>query len=219
MVDVQLHHGDCLEIMPDLPKVDAVITDPPYGENIGKMGFTNNLNGGVAQRNDYKGRADWDNRPMEKIHYDRFLKISDVLVIFGGNFFGFLPVSRCWYVWDKKDGGKYSNDFADLEMIWTNQDKPARIINYLWHGMIQKNMKNKERRYHPTQKPVSVMKKLVLDFTNSGDTILDPFMGSGTTGVACVETGRNFIGIEIDEGYFEIAKKRIETAQLQMRMF
>jgi len=200
-------------------KFDAVITDPPYGENIGKMGFTNSTDGGVAKRNDYKGGADWDDAGLKLWQYQNMEQVSGVLAIFGGNFFAdILPVSRGWYAWDKKSGGKYSNDFADIELVWTNQDRPARVISYIWHGMIQQNMKDKERRFHPSQKPVNVMVRLVEDLTSEGDTVLDPFMGVGSTGLACLKSGRSFVGIERDPNYFEIAKKRIQEAQLQMRM-
>jgi len=216
MIDLRL--GDCLEILPTLAagSVDAVVTDIPYGEKIDKMGFTKNINGGVTLRNDYSDMPKWD-RPITQSHFDLMFSVSDKQLIFGGNFYKLSP-SRCWLVWDKKNGGQYSNDFADCEMAWTNLDAPARIIRHVWHGMIQQDMSDKEKRYHPTQKPIAVMKYAIKMMTNRGDTILDPFMGSGTTGVACVQTGRNFIGIEIDSGYFEIAKKRIEQAQLQIRM-
>jgi site-specific DNA-methyltransferase (adenine-specific) len=218
MIDLRL--GDCLDILPTLAdkSVDAVITDPPYGTKIGKMNFTNNRHGGVALRNDYKGGADWDSEPMSEAQYIEIVRVAKTLVFFGGNFFDYLPVSRGWYVWDKKNGGQFSNDFADCEMAWTNRDMPSRIIRHIWHGMIQQDMSNKEKRYHPSQKPVPVMERIIEDLTQPGDTILDPFMGSGTTGVACVKLGRNFIGIEREPKYYDIAARRIHEAQQQMVM-
>jgi DNA modification methylase len=108
-----------------------------------------------------------------------------------------------------------SGDFADCELAWTSHKKAVRKFAYMWNGMIKQKP---EERYHPTQKPLALMLWVLENYTNEGNTIFDPFMGSGTTGVACVQTGRNFIGCEIDPGYFEIAKKRIEAAQLQIRM-
>lgn len=106
-------------------------------------------------------------------------------------------------------------DFADGELIWTNQDRPIRKFNHHWRGVIRAS-ENGEKHYHPTQKPVALMVWLLEQYTGTGATILDPFMGSGTTGVACVQTGRNFIGIEIAKTYFDIAKARIEKAQAEM---
>ena len=214
--DCTLYLGDCLEILPMLPleDIDAIITDPPYGENIGKMGFTTNVNGGVTLRNDYKGLAEWDASPVNLLP---FLSIGKVRIIWGGNFYtDILPISRGWLIWDKKNSGQYSNDFADCEMAWTNLDQPTRLIKHVWHGMIQQSMRNKETRYHPTQKPIAVMKWCIEQ--TDVDLIFDPFMGSGTTGIACVQTKRKFIGIEINPRYFDIAVKRIKQAQLQIRM-
>lgn len=214
---VQLFCGDCLDILPTLEaeSVDAVITDPPYGENIGKMNFTKNIHGGITLRNDYSGAADWDN---EKVNIVPFLKFG-IVCVWGGNFYAdVLPVSRGWLIWDKKNGGQFSNDFADCEIAWTNQDMPSRLIRHIWHGMIQQDMGDKEKRYHPTQKPIAVMKWCISLLTSPGDLILDPFMGSGTTGVAATQLGRRFIGIEINPTYFAIAEKRIRQAQMQIPM-
>jgi len=217
--NITLYNGDCLEIMQSLGKVDAVITDPPYGEEIGNMGFTKTRVGGVTLRNDYSGQGAWDSKRISEQHIKEMINISRTQVIFGGNFYAdMLPPSRGWFVWDKKDGGKYSNDFADCELAWTNQDVPSRLVRHIWHGMIQQNMKNKEKRYHPTQKPVAVMVSAIERYTNPGDTILDPFMGSGSTIVACIQTGRRAIGIEIEEKYFDISVKRAKEALLQTRM-
>ena len=222
MSEVTLWQGDCLEYMQgmDAGSVDAVITDPPYGENISAMGFARSgRHGGVAQRNNYLGMASWDEVPI-KDTVKLLPSLADACVIFGGNFYAdVLPPSRCWLVWDKKDGGKYSNDFADIEIAWTNIDAPARLFRHVWHGMIQQDMKNKDARFHPAQKPVALMRWIIKNYTRPGDTIFDPFMGSGTTGVAAVQLGRNFIGCELDPGYFAIAEKRIAQAQLQPRLF
>ena len=128
-----------------------------------------------------------------------------------------LPSSRGWIVWDKREHIA-SNDFADCELIWSNVDGVARIYRHYWSGALRASEQGISR-VHPTQKPLALMMWLLNNYTQPGDTILDPFMGSGTTGVACVKTGRNFIGIELDPGYYAIAERRIAEAQLQLPLF
>ena len=198
---VELYCGDCLEIMKTMldKSVDAVITDPPYG--IGGVIGGNNLA-------DVKYESfDWDDKPATAEQIIELRRISNNQVIFGGNYF-VLPPSSSWIVWDKLNSG----NFADCELAWTSHKKAVRKFTYMWNGMIKQKP---EKRFHPTQKPLALMKWVLENYTNPNDTILDPFMGSGTTGVACVQTGRNFIGIEIDPTYFAIAEKRIKDAQAQ----
>jgi DNA modification methylase len=206
----ELIHGDCLEVMKDIPdgSVDAVITDPPYGMGIANMTLGNGKN------QIYRGRDDWDSKPPPPRFFTWATSREHPVIIWGGNYFAeWLNNSRCWLVWDKGTG---KNDFADCELAWTNQDVVVKKFFKSWVGA---NAKDGRERVHPTQKPVSLMKWVLGLFTEEGDTILDPFMGSGTTGVACAELGRNFIGIEIDKDYFEIAKKRVELAYAQKVMF
>jgi len=212
-----IYQGDCLEIMKTFEdkSVDLVLTDPPYGIGINKMGFTNNLQGGVAKRTDYKGMADWDSVKLTKDYFDEIFRVSKNQIIFGGNYYTeFLKPKSCWIVWDKRTADKYSNDFADGEMAWTSFDKPMRIFRFLWSGMLQENMKHKETRHHPTLKPTELMKWCLEKYSEDGDTILDPFLGSGTTAVACKQLNRNYIGIEISEKYCEIARERLKQEQL-----
>jgi site-specific DNA-methyltransferase (adenine-specific) len=211
----KIHQGDCLEFMKQLPDkcIDLVVTDPPYGIDIGSMNFTKSITGGVAKRNDYTGMADWDKYTPDKECFDEILRISKNQVIFGGNYFtDKLPVGGQWIIWDKRVEEKYSNDFADCELAWTSGTKPTRIIRYLWSGMMQGNMKNKEVRHHPTQKPVEVMSKIIAIF--DGDIIFDPFAGSGTTLVAAKQLGRKFLGCELSEKYVAIANERLRQDYL-----
>ena len=190
---IKLILGDCLEEMPKLAGIDAVITDPPYG-----IGITKSPR--ISLSRGFSG--DWDDKPASANHIDMMLAFDVPSVIFGGNYFR-LPPSRGWIVWDKKNDGR---DFAEAELAWTNVDGVVRVF--------RKRPQNMDGgKVHPTQKPVSLMEWVLLKFTKKGDTILDPFMGSGSTGVACVRTGRNFIGIEKDPEYFAIAEKRIVGAQ------
>ncbi len=206
--DCRLLLGDCLEIMPTLGKVDAVVTDPPYG--IGEARGKNKSRGLLATSKDY-GFSEWDDKPCSPEQIAAMRSIARWQIIFGGNYFD-LPPTSCWLIWDKQNG---ETDFADCEMAWTNLPRAVRRIYWRWHGMIRKG---NDIRQHPTQKPVGVM-EWCLTHVPDARTILDPFMGSGTTGVACVKMGRRFIGIEIDEGYFDIACRRIADAYRQPDFF
>lgn len=205
--EATLYCGDCLEILPTLDKVDAVVTDPPYG--IGEANKNHASRGKLAVAKDY-GRSEWDNKTNEAA-IALAVAAAKQSVVFGGNYYD-LPPTPCWLVWDKENG---ANDFADCELAWTNMKGAVRLKRYMWNGMLRAN---KERRGdHPTQKPVGVM-EWAIGFTE-GETVLDPFMGSGTTGVACANLGRKFIGIEIETKYFDIACERIEAAYSQGRLF
>ena len=203
-----LYLGDCLDILPTLPKVDAVITDPPYGINAGNVTERANKQHGAAwaASRDY-GAVEWDAAPPSGDLLTAVLAAGKWAALFGGNYFP-LPPSSCWLVWDKVNG---DNDYADCELAWTNWPKAVRRIRWQWHGMIREG---KEERFHPTQKPLQVM-AWAIDLCPKSDTILDPFMGSGTTGVAAISRGKSFIGIEREPSYFDIACRRIEDAQRQ----
>ena len=207
--DATLYLGDCREILPTLPRVDAVVTDPPYG-----IGFVHSGKGGCLARSTQFGGVAiaGDDKPFDPTPWLDFPEV----ILWGGNHFASrLPDASCWLTWDKRDG-VCSNDQADGEHAWTNLKGPARIKRHLWNGMLKQSERG-EVRSHPTQKPVAVM-QWALEMTR-GRTILDPFMGSGTTGVACMKLGRKFIGIEIEPKYFDIACKRIEEAWKQPRLF
>jgi site-specific DNA-methyltransferase (adenine-specific)/modification methylase len=203
-----LYLGDCMDILPTLNKVDAVITDPLYGinENSKKVASRGNM----ATPKDY-GDFDWDKAPPPDELIELIRTKGKYQAFFGGNYFT-LPPTSCWLVWDKLNG---DNDFADCELAWTNWPKAVRRLQWRWNGMIRQG---NEERFHPTQKPLEVM-KWVIELCPKSETILDPFMGSGTTGVAAIQMGRKFIGIERDPKYFEIACKRIKLAVSQPQLF
>ena len=205
--DATLYLGDCLEILPTLPKVDAVITDPPYGIGAASANFINGTSG-----NKHLYGASWDATPPTKAELESVCVAAEQAVIWGGNYFG-LRGSRCWLVWDKCTG---ENSYADAELAWTSIDGVVKIKRVPWVGA---NAKDTPAREHPTQKPIAVMEWSIRQIKGECKSVLDPFMGSGTTGVACMNLGRKFIGIEIEERYFEIACERIENAQRQARMF
>lgn len=190
-----LYLGDCRDILPTLGKVDAVVTDPPYG--IGEAG------GNAVKRQRQAGgnskaladqrvydALEWDNEPIDAALIAKVRGAGRWQIIFGGNYYDCPPAS-CWLVWDKENG---ENDFADCELAWTNLPKAVRRIKFMWNGMLRAH--GEHRGDHPTQKPIGVMKWCIGHLPDSATTILDPFMGSGTTGVAAVQMGRDFIGIE-----------------------
>ena len=200
--DATLYHGDCLEIFPILDKVDAVVTDPPYG--IGESGGKARTRG---KKEPNHVRLEWDNKAPRKIVFDWILKNSDYQAIFGANYFSDkgLPPRMGWIYWDKRMGG----DFSDGELIFTSRKKALKSVCI---------PQNSVDRQHPTQKPVAIM-EYVINLFPEAMRVLDPFMGSGTTGVACANLGRKFIGIEIEEKYFDIACERITAAYAQGRLF
>lgn len=208
---VTLHMGDCRKILPTLAARadDAVVTDPPYGigENSRKVASRQN----AAKVRDY-GDFDWDKEPPSPETISALRKAAKWQIIFGGNFFE-LPPSSCWLVWDKLNSG----DFADCELAWTNLPKAVRRLQLLWNGMIR--APGEPRGDHPTQKPIGLMKWAIQQLPDDAKTILDPFMGSGTTGVAAVQAGRRFTGIEIEPTYFDIACRRVSEALKQPDMF
>jgi site-specific DNA-methyltransferase (adenine-specific)/modification methylase len=199
-----LYCGDCMDILPTLDKVDAVITDPPYGIKRFEKGFgTTRFKGHGAD----KDGLQWDKSP-EKSFFDMLLSKGEYSIIWGANNFE-LPTSEYFLVWDKQ---QTVNNFASAELAYTNVKVPAKVFKYSIH---QHNQIEKD---HPTQKPVSLM-CWCLSFVSKAESILDPFMGSGTTGVAAIQMGRKFIGIEREPKYFDIACKRIEQAVATPQLF
>jgi DNA modification methylase len=201
--DATLYCGDCLEILPTLGKVDAVVTDPPYGigehggacRTRGRPGYTKHKNLG------------WDiERPPDQL-FSLLLNISNHQIIWGGNYFAdLLPPTSGWLYWRKLMGG----DFSDGELAWTSKTSALREF--------VKCPKNMDKE-HPTQKPVELMKWCLQQIPCGAQSVLDPYMGSGSTGVACVNMGMKFIGIEREPAYFDIACRRIEAAYKQPRLF
>ena len=204
--NAQLYLGDCRDILPTLGKVDAVVTDPPYGIDYGRSGGFSAPHGWGPWREDVA----WDAQRPDKTIFDAMLSASKDQIIWGGNYFtDILPPTMQWLVWDK---GQRDFSLADCEFAWSSQQKAARIFNFA------RGKANLDGKKHPTQKPIQLM-KWCLAFVPKAKTILDPFMGSGTTGVAAVQMGRQFIGIEREPKYFDIACKRIEDAQRQGDFF
>ena len=203
--DAELYCGDCRDVLPTMGHVDALVTDPPYG--IGEAAGKNKSRSHLAKSTDY-GNDAWDDKPIAGDLIQALRDATSTQIIFGGNYYD-LPPTSCWLVWDKDNGNA---DFADCELAWTNMKCAVRRIKWRWNGFLQEDMKRKEKRVHPTQKPVPVMRWCIERIKANPQAILDPFMGSGTTGVACVQLGRKFIGIEKERKYFDIACRRIQEA-------
>lgn len=200
-----LYLGDCMDILSTLDKVDAVITDPPYG--IGADKHAGKAENGWTQW-DVSG---WDSERPNPELLTAIYKAGKVSIIWGGNYFAdILPPTMQWLVWDK---GQRGFSLADCEFAWSSQNNAARVFDYARALAMQ------DGKQHPTQKPIALMRWCIDQCKNKPQTILDPFMGSGTTGVAAVQMGRKFIGIEREQKYFEIACKRIEDAQRTFDMF
>lgn len=195
---ITIYNGDCRDILPTIHKVDLVLTDPPYG--IGESNERALSRGKLANPRDY-GTFDWDKKPIPQDLFNSVKCCASWACIWGGNYYQIDP-SSCWLVWDKRNG---TNDFADCELAWTNWPKAVRMKSHLWNGMLRKDS---ETRFHPTQKPVDIM-KWAIDLAPTSQSIIDPFMGSGTTLRAAKDLGRKAIGIEIEEKYCEIAAKRL----------
>ena len=200
--DATLYLGDCMEILPTLGKVDAVITDPPYGINADKKGAHSSI-----RDNPNWSDGGWDSeRPAPDV-FAAILGAGTEVAIWGGNYFADqLPASGAWLIWRKPEA-ETGFSMSDAELCWTNGAFAARM----------KTFPRRDGNQHPTQKPVAVM-GWTLDYLK-GAVVLDPFMGSGSTGVAAVALGRKFIGIEREPKYFEIACKRIEQAYNQRPLF
>ncbi len=201
---VTLYQGDCLELLPTIGRFDALITDPPYG-----IGFASQPT--RYQRANGMQRRNWDSEAPH-VAVAAAIAACAYSVVWGGNYFA-LPPSRGWLVWSKLGNAP---SMADAELAWTSVDMNARSFEKsVKSASLEKDLQGAA---HPSQKPVGLM-EWSIGFMPKADTILDPFMGSGTTGVAAIKLGRRFTGIEIDPGYFDIACRRIEAALKEPDMF
>jgi len=210
---IQLHCCDCMELLPTIEAgaVDAIVTDPPYGIAHG-CNFKGRGRSKLAMCNDYLN-VHGDDKPFDPSHV---LSLGVPTILWGANFFADkLPPSGGWLVWDKLRPD--SLDQATCELAWTNFVKGVRRLSHLWNGMMRASEHGEN--YHPTQKPVAVFEWIYkLPWTPSG-AMLDPYMGAAPNAVACIRTGRRFIGCEISREYFDIAVKRIKRELAQPRLF
>ena len=207
---------DCMQGMKEFPDkyFDLAIVDPPYG--IGENGDKNHTRSKLAKAKNYKAFSGNDIEPPDKEYFDELFRVSKNQIIWGANhFISKIPYdSSCWIVWDKDNTG----DFADCELAWTSFDSAVRKFKYRWNGMLQENMKNKESRIHPTQKPVALYEWILSRYAKDGDIILDTHVGSSSSLIACYNTNHKFVGFELDEYYYKVSKQRLDTEMAQMRL-
>jgi DNA modification methylase len=211
---ITIYHADCRDILPHLEPVDLVLTDPPYGLNIvkdGKIGGTSKeISRWRDQINTEHIPVYGDDKPIDPLP---LLPLAEKIVIWGGQYIADkLPASGCWLIWLKRMNNQ-QNNFADCELAWTNLNSPTRCLQHLWMGMLRHS--EIQQHHHPTQKPVILM-QWCIEKADPIQTILDPFMGSGTTLVAAKQLGRKAIGIEIEEKYCKIAVQRLAQEVLDL---
>jgi len=207
---------DCMDIMKNYKdnQFDLCIVDPPYG--IGEAAGKNKSRSNLAMAKNYKSK-EWDNKIPEKKYFDELRRICKNQIIWGGNYFiDFLNNTSCFIVWDKENG---LTDFADCELAYTSFKSAVRLFKYRWSGMLQKNMKNKEKRIHPTQKPVDLYKWFLTNYAKPGQTIFDSHVGSGSIRIACHDLGFDFEGCELDQDYWKVQEDRFKTHIAQGELF
>jgi site-specific DNA-methyltransferase (adenine-specific) len=204
-----------MEVMARYPYkyFDLAVVDPPYG--IGEDGGSNHSRSKIAKSKIYTPK-NWDKEPPNKMYFDELIRVSKNQIIWGANhFISRIPFdSSCWLVWDKENG---ENDFADCELAWTSFKKAVRRYKFRWAGMLQGNMKEKEIRLHPTQKPVALYDWIFKNYASPNDKILDTHLGSGSSRIAAHKAKLDFVGCELDKEYFDAQEKRFKDFSSQLR--
>lgn len=210
---------DCVEGLRHYPDnyFDLAVVDPPYGSNNIQGGYTSGKGGGVAKQKKYNQKL-WTQKAPGQEYFAELFRVSKNQIIWGANhFIEMMPInSSGWIFWDKRNG---EVSFSDGELAWTSFDKALRKFEYMWSGMLQQNMKNKEQRIHPTQKPIALYEWILSKYASDGDLILDTHVGSGSSRIAANKAGLDFVGFEIDNEYFESQEKRWREFVGQTRLF
>ncbi len=217
-----LHLIDCMEYMKDIPDntFDLIIVDPPYGIKIGgnkpfgKRGFAKAGKNKIVDAVEYHTFD--DTKPPSKDYFNQLMRISKNQIIWGGNYFiDKLYSTSCMIVWDKNNSG----NFADCELAWTSFKTAVRKFKYTWNGLLQENMKNKENRIHPTQKPVALYKWLLTNYAKPGDKLFDSHSGSGSFRIAAYDMGFDLISCELDPDYCRDNEARFQRHIQQQELF
>lgn len=213
---INLINGDCLEGMKSYPDkyFDLAIIDPPYGIDVIKNDTVGGNNLGKAKK---YGAKKWDEQPPNEEYFKELKRVSKNQIIWGANhFISKIPFdSSCWVVWDKENSG----NFADCELAWTSFHTAVRKFSFRWNGMLQGNMKDKEIRIHPTQKPVALYKWILTNYAKNGYKILDTHTGSGSIMIACYDLGFDLVCFEIDKEYYDLSLNRLQDHTMQCRLF
>jgi site-specific DNA-methyltransferase (adenine-specific) len=193
---------------------DLAIVDPPYGIDVTNQ--SQGKGGGVAKKIEYK-KTDWDKYAPNNDYFQELIRVSQNQIIWGANhFISRIPFdSACWIVWDKDNG---ETDFADCGLAWSSFKTAVRKFKWKWSGMLQQDMKNKESRIHPTQKPVALYKWILKNYANQCDKILDTHLGSGSIAIACHDLGFDLTACELDTDYFNASIKRLSDHQKQLKL-
>ena len=225
-LDFGFYLGDCMEGMKRFPDkyFDLAIVDPVFGDVTGG-GYTTSKYDGISHHigncaaNEIAyHRAIWKQPKTPPEYFKELFRVSKNQIIWGANFFvESLPSSQGWIVWDKQKPEGIS--FSDCEIAFTSFNVGIRMFRFMWNGMIQGNMKNKEKKIHPTQKPVALYEWLLNRYAKPGDIILDTHVGSGSSLIACHNTNHKYVGFEIDETYYKLAKERVDRETAQMNIF
>ena len=211
---IDLHHVDCMEYLATCEDnaFELAIVDPPYG--IGESGATNHTRSKLAKAKKYKPFAGGDKTAPNEQYFRELERVSKNQILWGANHYR-ARESSCWIVWDKQNSG----DFADAELAYTSFKSAVRVFRFMWNGMLQGDMKNKEKRSHPTQKPVKLYEWLLMNYAKEGDRILDTHLGSGSIAIACHNLGYDLVGCELDEDYYKAACDRLDKHKKQLRIF
>lgn len=217
---VTLFNDDCMKLLAATPDnyYQLCVVDPPYGIDAANTfsGEKRKSGKGAAMKSAFD-KKDWDLGIPDKAYFDELMRVSKNQIVWGANYMShLLPPSMGWVVWDKDNG---TTKFSDCELAFTSFDSALRKITYTWNGMIQGDMKNKERRIHPTQKPVKLYQWLLANYAKPGDRILDTHLGSGSSAIAAHYGGFEFVGIELDEDYYKAARERFDRETAQQAMF
>ena len=212
---IDLRHVDCMEYLATCEDnaFELAIVDPPYG--IGESGATNHTRSKLAKSKNYKAFSGGDKNAPSEQYFEELARVSKNQILWGANHYR-ARNSSAWIVWDKLNG---ENDFADAELAYTSFKTAVRVFRFRWQGMLQGDMKNKEQRIHPTQKPVKLYEWLLMNYAKEGDRILDTHLGSGSIAIACHNLGFDLVGCELDEDYYKGACERLERHKAQLRMF
>ena len=216
MLDFGYYNMDCMEGMKEFPDkyFDLCIVDPPYGIGASEKNSTDKKQSkkSATKSNDY-GNQNWDNEVPKKDYFDELFRVSKNQIIWGVNYYPYDFLSGGRIYWDKcVTMPTYSNG----ELAYCSLINSLKSVKIAWHGMIQENMKNKEIRIHPTQKPVALYEWLLINYAKQGDKILDTHVGSASSLIACHNLGFQYVGFELDKEYYEQSLKRLETAKKQV---
>jgi site-specific DNA-methyltransferase (adenine-specific) len=217
---IEIHNIDCMEYMKGLDDnaFELAIVDPPYGIDAGNTfsGKERKSGKGASYKTAFASK-DWDKGIPDEAYFNELMRVSKNQIVWGANYMShLLPPSMGWIVWDKDNG---TTKFSDAELAFSSFDRALRLHKYTWNGMIQGDMKNKESRIHPTQKPVKLYEWLLANYAKDGDRILDTHLGSGSSAIAAHYGGFDFVGCELDEDYFKAAKERISRETAQVALF